>query len=342
VFGQITYDLAQTFRLVGGLRYTREDKTLAGTTRNTSLFAPATPFVPIDGDLSFNKVTWKAGFEYDVAERSLLYANVATGFKAGGFYPSVGQNTYKPETLRAYTVGSKNRFFDNKVQVNLESFYWQYRDQQISYVGPIEATPGNFAQAGITVNAGKARMYGAELETLFKPTDNDTFGATVQYLNAKYQSLVYNAISTSGAPLITTCAVANDTRTALPPTRLFIVDCSGKRSTNAPRWTANLSYEHLFDLGGDMHLAAGARSRLETSSFVNTDYLDYQKRGKYSTSDAYLTLSGAGDRWSLTGFVNNIENELVKNGGLTRPIIDVTLASLRAPRTYGVRAGLKF
>jgi iron complex outermembrane receptor protein len=342
VFGQLTYALTDTFRIVGGGRYTQEDKTLTGSTRNSSFFVPNPPLVPISGNLSFGKFTWKGGVEWDVAERSLLYANVSTGFKAGGFYPSAGKNTYAPETLTAYTLGSKNRFLNNTLQVNLEAFYWEYKDQQISYVGPIESTPGNFAQAGVTVNAGRARMYGGEAEVVFQPTHNDTIGATVQYLNAKYQSLIYNAISTSGAPLVTSCAVSNDTRVATPPTRLFIVDCSGKPGVNAPEFTVNLSYEHRFQLGGGYDLAAGARSRIETSSWLNLDYLDYQRRDGSTTSDAYLTLTAPERRWSVTGFVNNLENSTVFAGGLTRPITNTTILTLRPPRTYGARVGFHF
>jgi len=278
LFGQATFSVIDTLRLVGGLRYTDETKDFAGATRNTSIFVPVAPFVPVGGHLNFDKVTWKAGIEFDAGPRSLIYANAATGFKAGGFYPSAGKNTYEPETLTAYTLGSKNRFLHNKLQVNLEAFYWRYRNQQLTYVGPVETTPGNFAQAGVTVNAGKARMYGAELETLFAPTSHDTIGVNIQYLNARYQSLVYNAISTSGAPLLTACAVSNDTRVATPPTRLFIVDCSGKPGINSPKWSANLSYEHVFDLGRSLNLTVGARSRLETKSYVSFDFLEFQRR----------------------------------------------------------------
>ena len=342
VFGQFTFSVTEPLRLVGGARYTVEHKSLRGDTQNTSLFAPNAPSVPISGKLDYEKATWKAGIEYDAGPRSLVYANVATGFKAGGFFPSAGTNTFRPETLTAYTLGSKNRFFDNKLQLNAEFFYWKYRDQQLTYVGPIESTPGNFAQAGVTVNAGRARMYGADIDLLFQPSRADTFGINVQYLNGRYQSLVYNAISTSGAPLLTACGVSNDTRVATPPIRLFIVDCSGRPALNSPKWTANLSYQHVFELGSDFDLTFGARSRLESSSWINFDYLEWQRRDSYTTSDAFLTLANKPGRWTLTGFVNNIEDSTVFNGVLTRPIINVTLFSLRPPRTYGVRAGITF
>ena len=269
VFGQLTYALTNTFRLVGGGRYTREDKSLAGSTRNTSFFLPNPPFVPFSGNLSFGKFTYKAGAEWDVAPRSLLYANVSTGFKAGGFYPFVGLNTYKPETLTAYTLGSKNRFLHNTLQLNLEAFYWQYRDQQISYVGPIQATPGNFAQAGVTVNAGRARMYGGEAELLFQPTSTDTFGATVQYLNAKYQSLIYNAISTSGAPLVTTCAVSNDPadrHAADPGCSSSIVRASPASIRRRSRSTSATSIVSCWAAATTLRRARAAGSKARVSS----------------------------------------------------------------------------
>jgi iron complex outermembrane receptor protein len=94
-------------------------------------------------------------------------------------------------------------------------------------------------------------------------------------------------------------------------------------------------------LGNDYDLTAGARSRIEASSWINLDYLDYQRRGSSTTSDAYLTLSAPDRKWTLTGFVNNIENSAVIAGGLTRPIVNTTLLTLRPPRTYGVRLGFR-
>ena len=342
IFGQATYSVTDPLRIVGGIRYTKEDKSLSGDTRNSSLFIPNPPYVPVSGSLSFDRVTWKAGVEFDAGPRSLMYANVATGFKAGGFFPSAGQNTYRPETLTAYTLGSKNRFFDNKLQLNVEAFYWRYRDQQLTYVGPVESTPGNFAQAGVTVNAGRARMYGIEIEALFAPTPDDTFGINLQYLNARYQSLVYNAISSSGAPLLTACSVANDSRVATPPARLFIVDCSGKPGLNSPKWSLNLNYEHEFHLSGDINLTAGARSKIEASSYVSFDFLEFQKRESYTATDAYLTLGSRDHQWSLTGYINNIENKAVIGGGLTRPIINTSVFTVRPPRTFGARVTYKF
>ncbi len=347
VFGQATLSLADTFRIVGGARYT--DETKSQSTRLASGGLPGTITPPlgdaITGRQNFSKVTWKGGIEWDAAPASLVYASVSTGFKAGGFYVATPpNNSFRPENLIAYTVGAKNRFLDNRLQINLEAFYWDYTDQQISFVGGI-TTPNGVAPGSVTVNAGRARMYGAEAEIRFALTPNDRFGADVQYLNGRYNALAYSALSASGAPIRTGCAV-NGSRLANPGTpstaRLFDLDCGGRPTINSPKWTANLSYDHTFLLGGGLELVAGADTRLESSRFVTIDYLPETRQGAYMMSDASLTLSGDGGRWSLAGFVNNIENKTVLAGATSRPVLQTVYSVLRPPRTYGGRVRFKF
>ena len=73
--------------------------------------------------LKNTRFTYRAAVEFDAAARSLLYASVETGHRSGGFAPATGFETYEPEYITAYTLGSKNRFFDNRVQLNVEAFW---------------------------------------------------------------------------------------------------------------------------------------------------------------------------------------------------------------------------
>ena len=340
VFGQATFDLTETFRLVAGARYTEESREQLTALASGGLPGPVFPPLgpPFPGALDFSKTTWKAGVEWDAASEVLVYANVATGFKAGGFFVAAPpNNTFLPEELTAYTIGAKSRFLDDRMQLNLEAYYWDYEDQQISFVGGI-TTPTGVAPGLVTVNAGAARMQGVETEFLFS-VGNGLFSANVQYLDGEYESLVYTTLSASGAPIRSGCTV-NGSRLANPgtpsPARLFDLDCSGMPTINSPEWSANLGYEHTFSLGGDMSFLIGVRSRLESSRYVNIDYLPEQHQDSYTTSDAYVTLFGANERWSLTGFVSNIEDEAVISGAFSRPVLQTVYASLRPPQTYGV------
>jgi iron complex outermembrane recepter protein len=347
VFGQLTFDLTSTFRVVAGARYTEEERSqltsLSAGGRPGPLLPPFGP--PFGGELNFSKVTWKAGIEWDVADRSLVYANVATGFKAGGFFiAQPPNNTFDPETLTAYTVGSKNRFLNNSLQINIEAFYWKYRDQQIHFVGPVQ-TPAGIASGLVTTNAGQARMYGAELELRLAVSENGLLSADVLYLDGLYESLQFTALSASGAPIRSGCGVSNQ-RPANPGTTstalLFDIDCSGRQTINSPRWTANFGYQHTFPLQSGWDIIAGARTRIESSRYVTIDYLPETRQGSYMQSDAYLTLEAPDKRWSVTGFINNIEDVTVLAGATLRPILQTVYGSLRPPRTYGIRATARF
>lgn len=347
VFGQLTFDMTDTLRLVAGGRYTKEDKN-----QRTASVSGGRPGVinpplgaPFDGDLSFEKFTWKAGVEWDAGPASLVYANVATGFKTGGFFvASPPDNTFAPEELTAYTIGAKNRFLGNRLQVNLEAFYWDYTDQQVTFVGGIRTGTGLFANGGTTVNAGKSRIYGAELDLAFALTPSDRFTANVQYLNGKYNSLKTANFSNTGAPIPTGCTVTAS-RLANPGVnnaRFFDTDCSGKPTVQSPKWVANLGYEHTFELGDDMALVAGARTNISSSFYLNVNFQENERQKAFMTSDVFLTLEGPDNRWSLTGFVNNLENETIMARAGNRPILNVSYATLRAPRTYGARVGYRF
>lgn len=347
VFGQLTYDLAPTLRLVAGGRYTKETKSQVTSSAAGGLPGVINPPLgpSFRGDLAFEKFTWKAGVEWDAGPRSLVYANVATGFKTGGFFvASPPDNTFAPERLTAYTLGTKNRFLDNRLQVNLEAFYWDYKDQQVTFVGGVRAGNGIFAQGGTTVNAGKSRMYGAELELQFAPTKADRLAANIQYLDGKYDSLLTANFSNTGAALPTGCTVVGS-RLANPGVnnaRFYDTDCSGKPTVQSPKWTANLNYEHTFALGGDLGLTAGARTSLSSSYYLNVNFQENERQGAFMTSDAYLTLEGPGRAWSLTGFINNIEDKVIFARTGNRPVLNFSYATLRPPRTYGVRVGYRF
>jgi iron complex outermembrane recepter protein len=342
VFGQATYDLSGRLRLVGGLRYTSEDKSQDTPFANETITNRNPALVVAVGSRTDNGVTWKAGFEFDAAPRSLVYANVATGFKAGGFYQSLGTNSYAPEHITAWTVGTKNRFLGNRLQLNAEAFYWKYTDQQINYIGPIQTAPGVYGQASLTANVGTSRMYGTEVEAQFMPTRDDLMSADIQYLNAKYTSFDYLAISTTGAAPAVGCAyTANTSLTVTAPTKLYNVNCSGMPAINAPKWTVNLAYEHTFHLD-DYKLMPGVRSRIESSRYLKPDFLAMERQGADTIEDVYLTLEAPDGKWTLTGFVNNVGNATVLSTVTLKPIANVLYAGLRPPRTYGVRAAVKF
>jgi len=360
LFGQATWSLTDTFRLTGGLRYTQDNKkqdTYAESRPFVGFVPPGPPdFIPIiitiptiaESDVDFEETTWKAGIEWDLGLDSLLYASVATGFKSGILYSATGRNYSEPEDLTAYTIGSKNRFLDDTLQLNLELFYWDYEDQQISHLGPVQiaTTPGGpiYGPVFLTENAGQATIQGLELELLWQVFENGLVSANFQYLDTEYDELDYQAYSPSGVPPAVGCAVTPSTLTgATPMARIFDVDCSGRPVVNAPETALNIGYEHTFELGGAGRLIFGVDSRIESSRYLSIEFLPLGKQDSYTMSNARLTWETQSGGFAVTGFVNNIEDEWVFSNSLQSPVKTGTIYNqIRPPRTYGVRATVRF
>lgn len=332
-FGQLTFAIVPAFRVTGGLRYTWERKTSDSeryTIRNAPGPDPVIPLLPVgapafvvDRSLTFEAVTWRAGLEFDAGPRSLVYANVGTGFKAGGFFLGPpGANSFEPEKVTAYTIGTKNRFLDNRLQFNVEAFLLDYKDQQLGYVKLIPP-----AVVLVTENIGQVRTKGveAEAELLVSPTTR--IGLQAQWLDARVEKLVYNSVSTPGPT--SQCRTAGTT-----------VDCSGLRALKSPEWVVAASLEQSFTLGSGDRIIANIFSRYEGPRELDLAYTPETRVGGSTRTDAVLTYAFEGKGLSISAFVNNIEDDVVVNNVAPNPAystIGVVATSLRPPRTYGVR-----
>jgi iron complex outermembrane receptor protein len=352
-FGQATFSLTDALRLTGGLRYTYERKTQNGTffSAGFPFFIPA--IVPVVEELSYKSWTYKAGFEFDLAPRSMLYGTVSTGFKSGGFFLGPSPNTFRPEKLTAFELGVKNRFFDNRLQVNLEAFYWRYRDHQESHVGPT-SIPGVFSF--ITENAGRAKSYGADLDVVFMPTPNDNFSVKVQYNKSEYDTFTYNFPSGAlHAPANTGCATSlANPGGPVDPGQTTIIDCAGFQLVRAPTWSGTVSYDHTFDFANGAKVVAGVRTQFASSSFLSIDFLPSAKQDAYATFDADLSYTTPDGRMTITGYVRNITEEVVYTQAFVSPFIaprpinplagpdGLVFTTIRPPRTYGARLRLNF
>ena len=371
-FGRATYDISSAFRINGGLRYTDEKKYLDGTDLlldrvclgglfacpNAQVFtfgdlAPpdvtivngvVVPQVRADGtlqvgslinkndDARFKRLTWRVGTELDVGPANLLYASYETGFKSGGFYFTHDAGVYKPERIKAWTLGSKNRFSGNKLQVNLEAFWWTYSDQQISHV-----TLDSAGSAVLpTENIGKATLRGVEGEVSYLLTRGTLLTADAQYLDAKYNDFVYS-VPNFGAPPSTTC----------PATLAgvnYAVNCSGRRPPQAPKWTVNLSAQQTFTFANDGTVVLLGRMHYQSKTLTSLEFLPDEEQRGYTTFDASVTYSGPGKHYYIGAFVNNLTNKTVLGGSFIPPfsLNSFIVGILRPPRTYGVRAGFDF
>lgn len=292
-----------------------------------------------DQELDNEKFTYRLAAEYDVSPDSMVYASYETGYHSGGFAFAKGLETYDPETLDAWTVGSKNRFANNTVQLNLEGFYWKYKDQQVSQFGYDLGTPPT--TVFLTRNIGAATMYGIDADLQWRATRDTLFGANVQYLNTNYDSFVYY-VPNQGPPPITTCATAPTTQVVNGTTvSVFEVDCSGKNALNSPKWSINLFAEQTIPVG-DYQLVLHADGRYRSAAEIDPSFNPYLQPDDTFIANASVTFGPQDENWSLTAFVNNIGNERRLSTVTLVSNVNAFLGTFEPPRTYGLRFALAF
>ena len=319
VFGQFTYELVPDLKFTGGIRYSHDLKSRVG---QTILEYPAPigilPLQQNNARRTFSKVTWRAGLDYDLGN-TLLYASVSTGYKAGGFNDGceIGTGTgcslpaealyYDPETITAYEAGIKGRFADGALRLNGSLFHYDYKGMQLSYSSTICGGP-----CQVTTNAGAAKVDGVELEAVLSPHPAHRFDVSVNWLKARY---------TSFRPVPA-------------------IDYAGVRLDRSPTITASAGYTFTQELGGGSRVEFGARVRVSDSYLLSDVAVPVVFRNpSYHKTDLTLTYRAPDDRFFVQGFVKNLENVITLQGASAQYSSSAYLAD---PRTYGVRAGVKF
>lgn len=381
-FGELNFSLTDYFRLIAGARFTDDYKTETGS---VSALYPSVAFLPnaenpvslkcfagipnpctlesFAGDKSFTKYTWKAGAEYDLTPKNMVYATISTGFKAGGFNQSAtatpGSTTalsYDPEVLTAYELGSRNRFLEDRLQVNLEGFYWKYHNHQEPHL----ITDGQGVLSLDYVNAGDATSYGLDIDVVAKISQQDSVHAAVEWLHSVYDSFGYDEpFNPSGAPYqrgagngfnsfdpfspraaSTACIVTP--LTTGPDAGGEHLNCSGFPLTHAPRWSGSLGYEHRFQFAGGSSLTAAADANFATSRYLAVDFLPSEDAPSYVVENLYLTYAAPANRWSVQLFVRNLSDAVVYTGGYEGFVPGFVVGTIGAPRTFGGRATVHF
>ena len=353
-FGQGTWHVGNRLRFITGVRYSSEDKSNEGeavvvfptvydAAGQFCYNGPATGCVQnaFNGHISFHPINYKVGVEYDLTPVNMLYATNSTGSKAGGLnteavnYPTNDSSIpYKPETVTAYEVGSRNQFLDRRLQVNAEGFYWIYRNHQenASYSTPT----GAFVPA--TVNAGAADLYGADLSIVARVTQHDTFKMDTEYNHTKYTN--FNFVSSGLIQGIdTSCQLS-----PVPNSTSQNVNCKGFPLSQAPLWSGSTSWTHTIDLANGGHLDAMASAVFADQRYLSDEFNAQVLAPAYVVGNLDATYHSPDGRWRVGMFVRNLADEVTYSGafsirGLNHSIQAVNVG---APRTFGAQLGYNF
>lgn len=301
-FGQATLDVKDWLHVTAGARWTKEKKDAL------LVSLPATP-QGLQGFLETEKWTPMVSVGADVAEHVMVYASYSEGFRSGGFPPRVvGQVTeipsYGPELATTYEVGIKAETIDRRLRTNLALFTSDFEDFQAGGLAPGVTPP-----LPTVINAGDARIEGAELEVAAAVTPSLTIDGSVSYLTNKVTSVNPTA-NVSGVPITT-----------------------GSNLSYSPEWKASAGFSWRVPLNQNGELLVRMDGAYTGEMFFNLANLPEASERSVTLLDASIAYTSPSGHWEFVAGGKNLTDRYYFTTSQTDRV-----GSAFAAGTYGIVA----
>ena len=283
-------------------------------------------------DVTYREPSGGLGLEWRPLEDHLFYARVDRGYKSGGF-ANFGFGGYDPEFIWAYAAGAKSTFWNERVTVNTEVFFYDYTDFQITIIDGLSLR---------AENAPETEMWGVDLETSFEPIDSLRFDASVGYLDAEFKE--YNSIDPTDQTKFgpqESCKFVPNQPGICPVTP---DDFSGNRVSRAPEWKINLAAEYTVYLGRYGSLTPRIQYYWSDETYYRAFNRPEDRQESYHLTDVKLTWTSPTQDWSVEGFVTNLEDDPIYQNVLVGPssLENPFNAWYGPPRLWGVRVAFSY
>jgi outer membrane receptor protein involved in Fe transport len=334
IFTQEEYRITDKLKLIGGLRYNDEKRSLGGFELN-GVFLPGAPTIPLvpgtAQSIENRRLSGKGEIEYKPNENVMLYASVSEGIKSGGFTTYNGSQSappLKPEVLWAYEGGVKSNLLNDTLQVNGSVFWYHYENQQIQ-----SAVWGTTGPVGSLVNAPKSHVYGGELSVIWQPLDALRITQALGWKDGKFDEFD-NFLDIPAS--VAACVPAS---ICVPPAGNAIYDNKKGARIGFPPLSYNGSVNYTWQLSG-YTLDTGA-------NWVFHDHLNPLLLGpvyyvkSYWLTNVNITLAPNDGPWAATVYCHNCTNtkyDTTRNFFLP----GINIAQRGEPATVGVRLDYKY
>ena len=317
--GQITFPFTDTFRGILGGRYSVDKKGFDQMDWSTADDDADT--TPVESnDFSFSYFDWKLGIEKDFAKDMMGYFTLATGHKPGGYSEDDGA-PFDEESNISGELGIKSRFLDNRLQVNGDVFYYQYKGYQIVdayfWINPL--TEEQEMLVKFFNSDSKVQNMGAEFDATALIGEATEFTMNFSYLENEY---------------------LEDFILHTDPTDAAGVNMKGKTLPHSPKYNIKGSIYHTFSFNDGSTLRPGVSYRWTSKQYYGTMPLPGNQGPAYGVSDFTMTYTST-KSWSLNLYVNNLLNERYYTGSTQQG--DGTIVLFPAsPRTAGLVLNIQF
>jgi iron complex outermembrane receptor protein len=342
VFGDVIWHLTDAVDLTTGVRYSHDTKDftwLAPSRAAPQLDAniaalaqlgidvppipnlvfsepPGRQGVPYSTSGSWSDVSPRIVLDYKLNPNAMFYASVAKGFTPGGFDAVQINGKYTNEDVWNYEVGFKTVFPDAHLLVNGALYDYVYRNKQALILTGVSGS----VVPEYTVSSSDQKAYGLDLDVRWQPVTSLTLGLTSAYIDSTYTKFLSPALGGT--------------------------DLAGE-PTGEPFWSFAASADYVITLADHgsvdvfvSHSYRGARRCNDESQATRAclPQASFPLGVAQNQTDARIGWRSAQGKWGVSLYGTNLFDKRYVTGinNITEPVFVTPIASVNAPRRYGL------
>ncbi|MCB1844240.1 MAG: TonB-dependent receptor, partial [Halioglobus sp.] len=335
-YSQLSWNWTEATVLTAGLRYSYDEKKGNDNTFVQFVGNPDDPVVFRAQDDSWDEITWRLGVDHFLNDNHFLYGFIATGYRSGGFNfqkptASTEVDVVEPESLLSYEIGYKGTLWENRANLAVSAYYYDYEDLQVIKQDVVEGIGLN-----TFVNADKANAWGLEVEGRLLATDDLLLSATYSWNDSEYKAfLTKDANACALGPL--------EEGRSLDPLCTDELDLAGNQFPTMPehKVSANVTYSwSLLELDWSATVSYFYTHDAWATAFNNPEF---DRLDNYDSWDLRLTAATEDATWRATAFVRNLEDDRqVVERGRPSTVTQNAQSTLSAPRQFGISLDYNF
>lgn len=350
LFGSATYKVTDQLSLTGGLRYNNDRRNYRVDRTKDSQFPGflQNPLGTVRRTVKEDNVTWDATANFKATDDVNLYARVAKGFRAPSiqgrilFPPATatplesGVTIGKSETIISYEAGLKSTFLDGKGRFNLNGFYYDLKNAQLTAVG-------GGVNANRLINAKKVEGYGFEMDAEFRPVSQLLLTAGLSYNHTEIKdpgltTAACGAVRVDTFSNLSLCTIQDPIVVPAAPFSAAIVSINGNSLPQSPRWIGNVTARYGVPVGdGEVFVFTDWAYRSKINFFLY-ESVEFQDKNLLE-GGLRIGYAGPDNKYEVAAYVRNITNDTSAVGGID---FNNLTGFVNEPRVWGVAAQFKF
>lgn len=247
---------------------------------------------------SDEEFTGRINLDWNINDDAMMYFSATTGYRSGGYSLVYFSQTptYDPEKLIAYEIGYKTQWFDNSLQLNGSFYLYDYETihtfaTEVSEIGGTSTS---------VLEAPGAEILGIEAELIWLASDQITIGGNFSYTPSEYTESL----------LMSNPSNANQPPSLFPEFTKITLDIEGNQLLQVPEGKVSAFASYRYPMRGGSNIEFfGSWSWTDDVYFSPFESEDSMAPA-YDRLDLRATWTSADQGWIVTGFVNNVMDEL--------------------------------